>query len=173
MPKKLLKKLFPNQELIKQHKSLQFLGSALHDPNLWHLNRRSVSGAFAVGLFMAFMPIPLQMVAAAVVAIIVRVNLPISVMLVWLTNPVTMGPVFYFAYKLGQFILQAPPIAFDGDLGVHWFEHNIEVIWQPMLLGSLIMGSFFALLGYIGMRIFWRLHVISRWKRTHCKRKSS
>jgi len=172
MPKKLIKKIFPNQDLIRKHKSLQFLGTALHDPNLWHLNRRSVSGAFAVGLFMAFVPIPLQMVAAAVVAIIARVNLPISVMLVWITNPITVGPIFYFAYKLGQLVLHAPPIAMNGDFGVQWFEQHFDDIWVPMLIGSLLLSTFFSLLGYAGMRLFWRMHVVKRWKLKRRKRKA-
>ena len=52
MPKKLLKKYMPDPEMLKQQKSLQFLGDRLHEPNLWHLNRKSVSLAFAVGLFL-------------------------------------------------------------------------------------------------------------------------
>jgi hypothetical protein len=47
-------KYMPSPESIKENKNLQFLGDKLHDPNLWHLNRRSVAAAFAVGLFVAF-----------------------------------------------------------------------------------------------------------------------
>ncbi|MDD1631223.1 MAG: DUF2062 domain-containing protein, partial [Methylococcaceae bacterium] len=62
---KLLHKFIPDHDVIKQHKNLQFLGDKLHDPNLWHLNRRSVSLAFAVGLFGAWIPTPGQMAIAA------------------------------------------------------------------------------------------------------------
>jgi len=55
----------------------------------------------AVGLFCAFVPLPIQMLLAAAAAIIFRVNLPISVGLVWITNPVTIPPMFYFCYKVG------------------------------------------------------------------------
>ena len=83
MPKELIQKLIdkfiPDPEVIKQHKSLQFLGDKLHEPNLWHLNRRSVAMAFAVGLFCAWIPTPTQMAFAAVGAIYFRANLPISV----------------------------------------------------------------------------------------------
>jgi uncharacterized protein (DUF2062 family) len=80
---------------IKGHKNLSFLGEKLHDPNLWHLNRRSVSAAFAIGLFAAWIPTPGQMVIAAIIALYFRANLPISVALVWITNPLTMPPMFY------------------------------------------------------------------------------
>lgn len=165
MPKKLIQKLFPGHHKVKENKHLQFLGSALHDPNLWHMNRRSVSGAFAIGLFLAFLPVPGQMVLAALMAVLLRVNLPISVMLVWLTNPLTIGPIFYFAYKLGQMILGDPVIALETQqVGLEWFIEDLERIWQPLLLGSLLLATFFSIAGYLGMRLFWRLHVIKRWK---------
>ena len=77
-------------EKIKHEKVLKILGPAILQPNLWHLNRKSVSRAIAIGLFCAFLPIPLQMVLAAFFAIIFAANLPISVILVWITNPITI-----------------------------------------------------------------------------------
>ena len=70
MPKRLIKKFFPDPETIKEHKHLKVFGSLLYDPNLWHLNRRSFAGALAVGLFVAFIPLPTQMIIAAALAII-------------------------------------------------------------------------------------------------------
>jgi len=169
MARKLIKKLFPHQHQIKEHKHLQFLGSALHDHNLWHLHRRSVAGAFAIGLFWTFIPVPLQMVWAALSAIVFRVNLPISVMLVWITNPLTMGPVFYFAYKLGQFMLGSPPMGIDNEIGLEWFREHFDAIWQPLFLGSFVIAVVSSAAGYIGMRIFWRMHVLSRWRKKHSK----
>ena len=68
MPKKLIKKFMPDPEKLKEQKSLQFLGDRIHEPNLWHLNRKSVSLAFAIGLFAAWIPTPGQMVIAAAAA---------------------------------------------------------------------------------------------------------
>ncbi|MBA1330154.1 ATP-binding protein, partial [Candidatus Endoriftia persephone str. Guaymas] len=94
MPKHLIKRLTPDHEMIRNHRHLQCFGKLLHDANLWHLNRRSAAGAFAVGLFMAFIPVPFQMILAAGAAILFRVNLPLSVALVWVTNPITIPPIF-------------------------------------------------------------------------------
>lgn len=165
MPRKFIRRYLPHHDTIRGHRHLSWLGTLLHDPNLWHLNRRSVSGAFAVGLFCAFIPVPFQMVIAALIAILARVNLPISVVLVWLTNPLTMGPIFFFAYKVGTWILGATihPAATES-LSIEWVMQELQVIWKPFLLGSFVCGSVSALLGYVGMRLAWRLHLVRRWK---------
>ena len=163
----------PDPESIRDHKHLRFLGTLLHDPNILHLNRRSVSGAFIVGLFWAFVPIPFQMVFSAISAIAARVNLPISVALVWLTNPLTMGPVYYFAYKLGSWILATPIQKVKFELSYDWVTQELSQIWEPFLLGCLVCGVACALLGYVFVRIFWRLHVISSWKRRKERRNAA
>ena len=58
--KKTLKRLSPNPESLKSHKNLGWLSKHLHDASLWNFNRRSISKAFAVGLFCAFIPVPFQ-----------------------------------------------------------------------------------------------------------------
>ena len=100
MPKKFIRRFLPDHQSIKQNKALKIFGSVLHEPNLWHLNRRSASGAFGIGLFFAFWPVPFQMWLSAGLAIPFRANLPLSVATVLVTNPFTIPPIFYGAYKL-------------------------------------------------------------------------
>ncbi len=172
MPKRIIKRFTPDNETIRTHKHLRIFGTLLHDSNLWHMNRRSVSGAFAVGLFWAFIPIPFQMVAAAFTAIIFRVNLPISVALVWISNPITMPPMFYATYLFGTWILGEPPQSSEFEVSIEWMSNSLAEIWQPLYLGSVICGVIASILGYILMRGFWRWHVVSnlrkrreRWKK--------
>jgi len=162
MPKHLIKKITPDHDMIRNHKHLQVFGDMLHDPNLWHMNRRSVSGAFAVGLFWALIPVPLQMLAAAAFAIPFRVNLPLSVALVWFTNPLTMPPVFYSNYLLGSWLLNTPEAKTKFEVSMEWFTENMDLIWQPLYFGSLIAGMTLAIIGYISVRLLWRIHLISR-----------
>lgn len=150
----------PDHKLIKEHKHLKVFGKLLHDANLWHFNRRSVSGAFAVGFFCAFIPLPLQMVIAAAIAIAVRVNLPVSVSLVWITNPVTMPPMFYLAYKVGAVVMGQEAIVSDYQLTAEWFSEQLDLIWQPFLLGCLICAIISAILAYTLIRLLWRLHIV-------------
>ena len=172
MPKRIIKRYMPDPHTIRDHKHLRFLGTLLHDPNILHLNRRSVSGAFSVGLLMAFVPVPFQMVLAAIGAIVARVNLPISVALVWVTNPLTMPPIFYFAYKVGTWILQTPLHKIEFELSTAWLLHELGEIWQPFLLGCFVCGVGFAILGNISIRLFWRLHVGRSWKKRLQARKA-
>ncbi len=160
MPKKFIKKIMPDHQVIREHKHLKFLGSLLHDPNLWHLNRRTASGAFAVGLFFAWVPVPFQMLLAAVMAIFVRVNLPLSVALVWVSNPVTMPPLFYGAYLLGASILGRTEQEFTFVLSWEWLATELSLIWQPFLLGCGILGVISSVIGYFAIRGLWRLHLI-------------
>ncbi len=169
MPKKLFKRFFPDHHKVREHQSLRFFGTLLHDPNLWHLNRRSVAGAFAIGLFIAFMPVPFQMVIAAALAIGFRVNLPIAVALVWTTNPITIPPIFVFAYKLGQWVLDTPPVDIDFQLSLEWLMTDMLRIWQPFLLGCLMLGSFASAFGYVGIRLFWRFQIIMHYRRKRRK----
>lgn len=155
----------PNVETIRNHRHLQCFGATLHDPGLWHLNRRSVAGAFFVGLIAAFVPVPFQMVLAAAIAILLHVNLPISVALVWITNPLTMAPLFYFAYKVGTWVMAMPEQDFSFELSLAWFSGGIAAIWQPFLLGCLIVGLASGVCGYALILTLWRGFVL--WKRSH------
>ncbi len=169
MARKLIKRYLPDPEWIKTQSSIRFLGSWAHEPNLWHLNRYSVSTAVFIGLFVAFMPIPTQMVLAGFCAIIFRANLPISMLLVWVTNPITIAPIFYLAYSVGSALIGAPEQEFVFELS--WeFIGQLSHFWQPLLLGCFLCGLFFALLGSTAVRLLWRWHVIKRWKERRLKR---
>lgn len=160
MAKKTIQRFLPDPNKIRHHKSLKIFGKLLQDANLWHLNRRSARGAFAVGLFFAFIPVPFQMVLAAATAILFRVNLPISATLVWLTNPLTMPPIFYGSYLVGTLVLNQPEQHFAFELNWAWFEQSIETIGPAFLVGSLVCASIASIIGYFGIDILWRRSVV-------------
>ncbi|MGM0480501.1 MAG: DUF2062 domain-containing protein [Pseudomonadota bacterium] len=164
MARRLIKKLVPDHNKIRQYRVIQLFGSLLHDANLWHLNRRSASGAFAVGLFTAFIPVPFQMVVAAAAAIPFRVNLPLSVGLVWVSNPVTMPPMFYLCYRLGNWMLAAPPHPFTFELSWQWLAESVSTIGPSLLLGCLVMGTAASVISYLGIRVLWRQSVVNAWR---------
>tara|TARA_R110002072_G_scaffold90500_7_gene202484 strand:- start:33092 stop:33634 length:543 start_codon:yes stop_codon:yes gene_type:complete len=165
MPKDFIKKYMPDPNLVKNNKSLRFLGPLIHDPNLWHLNRRSVSKAFAFGLFWGCIPIPLQMLAAALCAMRFKANLPLSVAIVWFSNPLTMPPIFYAEYLLGAWILDIPASPFEYELSFHWLKGRIYEIGLPLYFGSFIMGIVLSVSGYHIIDWVWRKKIIAKWKK--------
>ena len=173
MPRKLLKRLMPSDETIKKHSSLAFLGKLLEDPHLLHLNRHSVSLAFLVGVFCAFLPIPAQMAVAAVTAIIVRCNLPIAVALVWISNPITIPPIFFACYKFGAWLLEVPPRDFTIELSWSWLTNVFVDIWKPLIAGSLVAGCVFSISSYVSVKLFWRYYIAMQWGKRKQKGKSA
>lgn len=163
-------KYLPTRESIRAQKALGPVRHLLLHPELWHLHRRSVGGAFFIGLFCAFMPVPSQMVLAALLAVVARCNLPIAVALVWITNPLTIGPMFYFAYKLGAWLLDAEVASGPWELSWQWFGSKFAAIWWPLILGCLICGWVSGLTGTVVSRLLWRIHVIRRWRQRRARR---
>jgi uncharacterized protein (DUF2062 family) len=165
MPKKTIKRFMPDHQTIKDNKHLKIFGNLLHNANLWHLNRHSVAKAFAVGLFFAFIPVPFQMVLAAGAAIIFHANLPLSIALVWLTNPLTMPAIFYFCYIVGTWILGVPEQDFSFQASWQWVVDSLSTIGPAFLLGCGVLAVIFSILGYIGIQGLWRYSVIKEWNK--------
>ena len=172
MPRRLFKRYMPDPTSIREHRSLRFFGKLLHDPNLWHLNRHSVARAMGVGLFAALIPMPMQMLLAASLAIPLRGNLPIAVSLVWLTNPLTMPPVFFVTYMTGAWLMQVPPRSLPDEITVQWVTDQLSTIWQPFLLGSVVCGLVLGALAYFATLLHWHWWVGRQWRRRKEKRGS-
>lgn len=148
------------------------LGPRLQDPGIWHINRRSVSGAISLGIFCAFIPVPFQMFLAAAGAILFRVNILIAVPTVWVSNPITIPPIFYFCYQVGLWILGTSRRKFNFELTFDWLANELSLIWQPFLLGCLVVASASALLSFLTIRLLWRYQVSQHVKdRKHRKHK--
>lgn len=161
-PRKFLKRHFTKSDRLTGHPLLRWFGARAHDANLWHLGRRSVAGALGLGLFLAFFPIPIHMLLVIPVALIFRVNLPVIIAAVWVTNPFTWAPIFYFAYRLGAFVTgdAAGTGILDAAPTLQGFSQMVGEIWLPLCVGSLICGTVAGLCGYFGVRWLWKLHVI-------------
>ncbi|GLR70466.1 DUF2062 domain-containing protein [Agaribacter marinus] len=164
MPKKFINRFLPSHEQVKSQKALKMFGALLHDPNLWHLNRRSAKGAFGIGLFFAFWPVPFQMFLSAGLAIPLRVNLPLSIATVWITNPLTMPPIFYSAYLVGSTVLGTEMTAFQFELSWSWVIESLNTIGPAFLLGCFICSVVAGLIGYFGLDWVWCWSVRNAWK---------
>lgn len=185
MPKALIRRYLPDPEKIVQMKGLGFMRHRLADPSLWQLNRRSAAGAMFWGLWCGFLPMPFQMVPAALAAIVFRVNLPLSIALVWVSNPLTLVPFIYLAYFVGSLLLGQPmPNGAELHKLVIYFSERLEGLFhdvqytqtdmsqylKPFLLGAVVSGFLMGCIGYIGMRLFWRWHVVREWEKRRAQR---
>ncbi|MBS1270239.1 MAG: hypothetical protein MAG794_01194 [Gammaproteobacteria bacterium] len=138
------------------HRYLQIFGNALHNPNLWHFNRRSVANATAIGLFCAFLPMPFEMLAAALGAIWFSGNLPLAVAWVWISNPVSWIPLYTPAYLLGSWILDKETAAAD-QVTMSVLIESLAALW----IGCLIFGVIAGACGYMTIKGLWRLKIRS------------
>lgn len=128
----------------------------LHDNRLWGIRRKTVVPAFSLGIFFAFLPFPGHPIFAALAALALRVNIPVAAVSTFISNPLTMAPMYYFNYQVGARLLTLDPTEFDFELSLDWVNHTFVSIWQPMLLGSVLVGSIAALIGYIVLDGIWR-----------------
>jgi uncharacterized protein len=140
MPRKLLNRILPARATLRAQWFLRPFDVLLHDPALWATHRKNVLKAFGLGLFACFLPIPGQTILPSMIALWWRVNLPVTVAASWIANPVTSGPIYYAAYRLGSWLLGVPPGRFRIEFSFEWLWSEIGRIWQPLLLGCLLMG---------------------------------
>ena len=136
MPRRLFKRYMPHPDSIKANKSLRFLGNLIHDPNLWHLNRHSVAGAVAVGLFCGLIPGPLQMLAAALCCLAFRVNLPLALVTTLYTNPLTLVPLYIAAFSIGEWILGNSSGHFTSAVVISYFFFVLVLTWAANILNK-------------------------------------
>jgi uncharacterized protein (DUF2062 family) len=129
-------------------------------PSLWHLNRRSVPRALAIGLFAAFILPVGQFVLAALLAVGIRANVPLAAAATLVSNPLTFPPIYIGAYKVGSAVLGSGPVdAVANDLG-----SKLLNVSGPTALGLLIFALAGAALGFLLGTLWWRLKLVRRWK---------
>lgn len=162
--RKRLQGRLPTLEQVKASRGVHLLGSRLHDPELWHLTRRSTALAVGVGVFLAFAPVPFQMLLAALAAIIMRINVAVTIVCVWITNPLTMAPIYYGCYRLGSQLLGQTPQPMRMEWSWQWLMNSLGQNWQPLLLGTTLTATVCGLLGFMSVRLLWRLHLVRRWQ---------
>jgi hypothetical protein len=143
----------------------------LHDHRLWTIRRRNVLPAVAIGLFIAFMPVPGHLLAAALVALAMRVNIPVAAFSTLVINPLTVGPAIYLCYALGVALLGIEPQPFEFEFSLTWLGEQVGDIWAPLLLGCVLVGSFAAIVGYVTLDIIWRASIADYLAKRRAKRR--
>lgn len=182
MPRRYFRRFLPSHDSIRQNRYIAWFGPWLQHHNLWHLHRRSVAGGVAVGLFAGLIPgsNPVQFAAAALLAIGFQVNLPIAVFVTLYSNPFTIVPLYYAAFKLGQLVMLEsnnglPPLAFslEGKGFSEWLPavlNWLSSVGKPLLIGLPLLAVLLAVAGYFLVDWAWQWHVRYEWYRRRRRR---
>ena len=158
------KRYLPATQVIREHRVLRILGARLTNPILFHITRRSAAGGMANGLFFAGLPLPGHTLLAAICAIYLRVNLPLSVVIVWLNNPITLAPYLYLAYKTGALLINVPEQPVNFELTFSWAREVLRDTWEPLIVGCLFYSVTTAAAGYALVKWLWRFVTIQKWE---------
>lgn len=185
MPHKFFRKFLPDHDAIMRNRYIAWFGPWLQHHNLWHLRRRSVAGGVAVGLFAGLIPgsNPVQFAAAALLAVVARVNLPIAVFVTLYSNPFTVLPLYFVAFKLGQLALlqtgeRPPPLALEieGKGYMEWFSAGFDwlvSVGKPLMIGLPLLAVLLAVAGYFTVDWAWRVRVRYMWRMRRRRRRAA
>jgi len=158
-----IRRKLPQRSEIENHNSLGLFKRFMKDPELWAMNRSSISKGVAIGIFSAFLPMPFEMVIAVVMAILMGGNVIFAFSLIWISNPLTWIPLYTPCYLLGTKILGIDPIALNQFTTLKLnleFGYHYVALW----LGCLIVGITVSSLSHFLINALWRSQVRSEWK---------
>ncbi|WP_457746512.1 DUF2062 domain-containing protein [Sulfurimonas sp.] len=120
-------------------------------------NRKMISRGVLIGLFIAFIPMPMQMAAVLLFMPFIRFNVPIALAMCWLSNPLTMPPMYYMEYLTGSLLLGIKPEPVEMTL--EWFSNNLDNIFIPLYFGTAVYSICGSLLAYWAVNHFWHASV--------------
>jgi uncharacterized protein len=182
LPRKLFRKYLPRPDTVLATRWCAPFRPWLSHPNLWHLNRRSVAGAVAIGLFAGLVPGPFQMLTALLLAVPLRRNIPVALAVTFYTNPFTIVPLYVLAYGYGRLLLPGHwepdfvPFVWDwadftGSIGGLW--HWTLSLGKPLGIGLVALALTLAVLGYFAADLGWRAYVAASWRKRARRRANS
>ena len=137
------------------------------------VSRKMISRGVFIGLFIAFIPMPMQMLAVVSIIPFAKFNVPIAISMCWLSNPFTMPAMYYMEYLTGSFILGTE--VSDVEMTLEWFSENIGNIFIPLYVGTAFYSVFVSTLAYYIINFLWRNSILKDQelrKNGNCKNKN-
>lgn len=163
-----LRTSLPDREVLTAHPWLKPVAGRLLEPRLWHMRHESVARGVAVGTFWAFTIPFAQIVVAAAHCTWWRANIPVAAAMTMVTNPLTIGFWLWLAYQLGVVVLGEPLVS-DTPQGARSVAWLFGLGW-PTVLGMGMFATGGATLGYVGVKMIWRLRI---WNRRRVRRQTA
>ncbi len=109
------------------------MGPILQHPRLWHVSRRGIALGVALGMFFGLLLPIAQIPMSAAVAVALRANVPAAVASTFVSNPLTFGPIYYAAWRLGSAVL--------GEGGPPPAPEALAAVAQPGATVNLVPGG--------------------------------
>ena len=173
--KRRLKRYFPNSDSLRANRWLQWMGPALHHPRIWHFSRRGVALGCAIGVFFGLLIPVAQIPLSAGAAVLLRASLPVAVGSTLVSNPLTFGPLYYAAYRLGAAVTgdttkpvteQSLTPSETGMAGwVDFWWKRLQSLGKPLIVGIAIMAPVASAAAYVLVNLLWRLTTTIAWRR--------
>jgi len=135
----------------------------------FNFNRKMVTRGVLVGLFWGFIPMPMQMLGVMLTTPFFRFNVPIALATVWLSNPVTYGPLWYLEYTTGNLLLGREGLD-NIELTMTWFQNHWDDIVVPLYVGTAFYSTVVAYLIYLLLNWLWKRSAIQEWRDRKCKK---
>jgi hypothetical protein len=179
-----LRRLMPSHETVANNRWLRWLGPSVLHPRLFHLSRRGVALGAAVGVFFAFITPIAQIPLSAAACVLLRANVPVSIVATLVNTPPTFGPVYYAAWKVGSWVLAEPIDAEHTPEALRqggadkaasapapqgpWWQRmvtGLQSIGKPLLLGATIFAVGFSVLAWFLCNGIWHWRVRAKRRR--------
>ena len=159
-----LKTITPERHTLEKIWCLRPFASLVGDRGCWRFRRISVIRAFSLGLLIAFVPptpfLPLHLTLCAVLGILFRLNIPVLVATVFVSNPFTWFPQVAGSIWVGAKLMGLNLIPMLGEISHRNFRAELHQLWEPLLLGALVLGISAAAVGYVLAQCVWRARVV-------------
>ena len=124
----------------------------LFSADLWRFRRQNLALGWLIGCIASVTPlIGFQLAMAIPVCLVLRANIPVTVGLIMMSNPVTIIPLMGFCLWIGCLILDMPFAEFRG-------LDDARLAWKPLMVGCLATGVTLGVTGYLLIMAFWRDH---------------
>jgi len=127
------------------------MGDRLFDTELWHPNRQRFAAGMAIGAFFALLPLPIQMIAAGLMAYITRVNIPAAIAGTWISNPFTFPLCVYAQYRIGCLLTAREAIGFRSHDALAMLTHAP----MPFFVGIVPTALLLAFIVYPLTLLIW------------------
>ena len=165
MPRRFFKRLSRQRHHLNARWFMRPFRTLLANPAYWSIHRANVTRAVALGLFIAFIPLPVHIPLTAILALWLQVNVPVAMATIFVSNPITMVPQYFLCYWVGSRILDVRMTRFAFEMSWHWIQNDLLPIWKPFLLGCFVLGTASAVLGYIVLGSIWHVSLVMKYHR--------